>query len=195
METLPMPLDAMNGLPNGLAEFRVGSPGEILALLKQLADGNVTLSLSTPAGHQAVEVLEPGFGQRADLGIVDEDALHDAALELALVAAELVAGRGVLELRDQHRAGALELDDLVPVAAAGGLEHLFAGLLDGLVVLQQGGVHGGVRSGHHHERPIGVSTCGRIAVQASCSGSTRATHSAMIASSLRRLAWVRRRLR
>jgi len=50
METLPMPLDAMSGLPNGLAEFRVSSPAEILTLLKQLADGNVSISLSTPDG-------------------------------------------------------------------------------------------------------------------------------------------------
>src|SRR5947208_728622 len=67
-------------------------------------------------GEQVVEVVEPGLGELADLGVVDEDALHDARLELCLVLAERVVGGVVLELRDQQRAGAFELEDLVPVA-------------------------------------------------------------------------------
>lgn len=89
METLPMPLDAMTGLPNGLAEFRVGSPAEILALLKQLADGNVTLSLSTPAGAAAtatVWALDPQRG----LLCLSADA-HDVQLQSLLECDEVVA--------------------------------------------------------------------------------------------------------
>lgn len=65
METLPMPLDAMSGLPGGLAEFRVSSPAEILTLLKQLADGNVSITLSTPDGARTtatVWALDPQRG-------------------------------------------------------------------------------------------------------------------------------------
>lgn len=66
METLPMPLDAMSGTSHqGLAEFRVSAPAEILALLKQLADGNHTLSLSTPDGASyasTVWALDPARG-------------------------------------------------------------------------------------------------------------------------------------
>lgn len=57
METLPMPLDAMTGANPGLAEFRVGSPAEIVALLRQLADGNVSLGLSTPGGASCTATL------------------------------------------------------------------------------------------------------------------------------------------
>ena len=32
--------------------------------------------------HQPVQVVQPGLGQVADLGVVDQDALHDARLEL-----------------------------------------------------------------------------------------------------------------
>ncbi|WP_292452269.1 flagellar brake protein [Methylibium sp.] len=65
METLPMPLDAMSGASPGLAEFRVDAPGEIRGLLKQLADGNVVLSLSSPGGARCsatVWALDPGRG-------------------------------------------------------------------------------------------------------------------------------------
>ncbi len=65
-------------------------------------------------------------------------------LSCASSAASGCVGGGVLELRDQQRAGAFELDHLVPVAAAGGVEHVLAGLLDGLVVVEQCGVHAGV---------------------------------------------------
>src|SRR3982751_5705693 len=75
-----------------------------------------------PAGQDVVEVLEPGLGQLADLGIVDQDALHQARLQLRLVGRQRMLGSSGLELGDQHRARALELDDLVPVAAARRLE-------------------------------------------------------------------------
>lgn len=60
-----MPLDAMSGASPGLAEFRVDAPAEIFGLLRQLADGNVALHLSTPGGARCsatVWALDPGRG-------------------------------------------------------------------------------------------------------------------------------------
>src|SRR5688572_823471 len=37
--------------------------------------------------EDVVELLEPGLGEVADLGVVDEDALHDARLQLRLLGA------------------------------------------------------------------------------------------------------------
>ena len=65
METLPMPLEAMSGSPHGLGEFRVNSPAEVFSLLKQCADGNVLLSLSSPEGAAyttTVWALDPARG-------------------------------------------------------------------------------------------------------------------------------------
>ncbi|MGA0611568.1 flagellar brake protein [Caldimonas sp. KR1-144] len=56
METLPMPLDGGRSDP-GLDEFRVRAPAEVLALLRQLADTNTLLHLSTPAGHGYMTTL------------------------------------------------------------------------------------------------------------------------------------------
>jgi c-di-GMP-binding flagellar brake protein YcgR len=89
METLPMPLEAMRGADPGLAEFRVGSPGEIFGLLKQLADGNVALSLSTPDGASyatTVWALDPGRG----LLCLSADA-RDHQLQALLESDEVVA--------------------------------------------------------------------------------------------------------
>src|SRR5690348_5669725 len=83
-----------------------------------------------PAGQDVVEVLEPRLGELADLGVVEQDALHQSRLQLRLVGRQRMLGGGALQLRDQHRARALELDDLVPLAAARGLEHVLARLLD-----------------------------------------------------------------
>lgn len=60
-----MPLGSMSGASPGLAEFRVEAPGEIFGLLKQLADGNVALTLSTPGAARCtatVWALDPGRG-------------------------------------------------------------------------------------------------------------------------------------
>ena len=50
METLPMPLDALAAQPGGLDDFRISSPREIGAMLKQLSDGNVRLNLNASDG-------------------------------------------------------------------------------------------------------------------------------------------------
>ena len=64
MQTLPMPLDAMGGSQD-LSDFRVGSPSEIVALLRRFVDGNVLLNLSTPEGAgytTTVWALDPARG-------------------------------------------------------------------------------------------------------------------------------------
>lgn len=50
METMPMPLDAMDGHSDQLSEFRVESRAEIAIILRQLADASIMMSLSTPSG-------------------------------------------------------------------------------------------------------------------------------------------------
>lgn len=89
METLPMPLDAMGAQGHELAEFRVGSPAEVLALLKQLADANAPLTLSTPDGANCsatVWALDPQRG----LLCLSADAL-DVQLQSLLESDEVVA--------------------------------------------------------------------------------------------------------
>ena len=81
METLPMPLDAM-GASHDLSQFRVGSPAEIVALLRQLADGNVLVHLSTPEGGSystTVWALDPARGMLC----LSADA-HDHKLQALL---------------------------------------------------------------------------------------------------------------
>jgi c-di-GMP-binding flagellar brake protein YcgR len=88
METLPMPLDAM-GASHDLSPFRVGSPAEIVALLRQLADGNVLVHLSTPEGGSyttTVWALDPARG----LLCLAADA-HDHKLQALLESEEVVA--------------------------------------------------------------------------------------------------------
>ena len=80
----------------------------------------------------------------ADLGVVEQDALHDARLQLALFGGQLLPAGRMLELRDQQHAGALELDDLIPVAGTGGRQHVGAGLFNRFVVAEELGVHHGI---------------------------------------------------
>ncbi|MEP6875170.1 MAG: flagellar regulator YcgR PilZN domain-containing protein [Burkholderiales bacterium] len=47
---MPMSLDALGATPGGLDEFRLGTPREIVAVLRQLYDGNVQLALNARDG-------------------------------------------------------------------------------------------------------------------------------------------------
>jgi len=67
METMPMPLDAL-GAANGLGEFRVDSPREVTALLRQLCDGNVTLNLNASDGSVVSATLWAFDTDRGSLG-------------------------------------------------------------------------------------------------------------------------------
>lgn len=88
-ETLPMPLSAMSGSPAGLDEFRVGSPAEVLGLLKQCADGNVLLNLSSPDGTGYTSTVWAIDAQR---GIVCLSAdANDVKLQCLLESDEVVA--------------------------------------------------------------------------------------------------------
>jgi flagellar brake protein len=50
METLPMPLDALSAQHGGLDEFRITSPREISAMLRQFQDSNLLLNLNGSNG-------------------------------------------------------------------------------------------------------------------------------------------------
>lgn len=81
-----MPLNAMGA---GLDEFRVSSPAEIVSLIKQLADGNVLVNLSTPEGAcygSTVWALDPARG----LVCLSADA-NDPKLQALLESSEVVA--------------------------------------------------------------------------------------------------------
>jgi c-di-GMP-binding flagellar brake protein YcgR len=67
METMPMPLDAL-GAANGLGEFRVDSPREVTALLRQLCDGNITLNLNASDGSVVSATLWAFDTERGSLG-------------------------------------------------------------------------------------------------------------------------------
>jgi c-di-GMP-binding flagellar brake protein YcgR len=65
LDTMPMSLDALAASPGGLDDFRVSSPPEVLALLKQLADGNVMVNLNSSSGGvytSTVWSLDPARG-------------------------------------------------------------------------------------------------------------------------------------
>lgn len=50
MDTLPMPLEALAREHGSLDDFRLSSPTEIKAVLRQLVDGNVPLNINGPDG-------------------------------------------------------------------------------------------------------------------------------------------------
>jgi c-di-GMP-binding flagellar brake protein YcgR len=66
METLPMPLESLSAQHGGLDEFRISSPREIVAMLKQFQDGNVLLNLNGSNGAMLSTTLwslDPARGQ------------------------------------------------------------------------------------------------------------------------------------
>lgn len=50
MDTLPMTLDALPRTAGGLDDFRITSPAEVKAMLRQLVDGSVPLNINGPDG-------------------------------------------------------------------------------------------------------------------------------------------------
>lgn len=50
MDTLPMTLEALPRTAGGLDDFRITSPSEIKAMLRQLVDGSVPLNINGPDG-------------------------------------------------------------------------------------------------------------------------------------------------
>ncbi|WP_235582297.1 flagellar brake protein [Rhizobacter sp. Root1221] len=65
LDTLPKSLDALASAPGALDDFRITSSAEVLALLKQLADGNVLVNLNSSNGGvytSTVWALDPDRG-------------------------------------------------------------------------------------------------------------------------------------
>lgn len=88
METMPMPLDALGAANNGLGEFRVDSPREVTALLRQLCNGNVTLNLNASDGSAVSATLWALDTDRGSLGFNVEPT--DSALPALLECEEVV---------------------------------------------------------------------------------------------------------
>src|SRR5881628_509797 len=80
---MPMPLDALGAGPGGLDEFRISTPREIAAMLRQLYDGNVVLNLNAPDGSVVRGTVWTMDSERGSLGFnIDADDLGlDALLE------------------------------------------------------------------------------------------------------------------
>ncbi len=79
METMPMPLEALGAGPGGLDEFRISAPREIAAMLRQLYDGNVTLSLNAADGSVVRGTVWTMDSERGSLGLgidAGDPALH-----------------------------------------------------------------------------------------------------------------------
>jgi c-di-GMP-binding flagellar brake protein YcgR len=83
METQPMPLQALAAHPGGLDDFRITSPREIAAMLKQLGDGNVRLNLNSPDGRVLGATLWTidSVRDRLSFGVDENDPVLPALLE------------------------------------------------------------------------------------------------------------------
>jgi flagellar brake protein len=90
MQTLPVPL----GAPGALDEFRVCAPAEVQGLLKNLIDGNVLVTLSTPEGLSYTTTVWSIDAQRGVLSM-SADAADPRMADL--VDAEEVVGVGYLQ--------------------------------------------------------------------------------------------------
>jgi c-di-GMP-binding flagellar brake protein YcgR len=76
---MPMPLDALGAGPGGLDEFRIGTPREIAAMLRQLYDGNVMLNLNAADGSVVRGTVWTMDSERGSLGFnidAGDPALH-----------------------------------------------------------------------------------------------------------------------
>src|SRR6185369_4200252 len=90
METLPMPLDAMDGASaRGLSEFRVDSPAEVNAFLRQIVAGNVLVQLSSPEGGHYNTTLWTADAARRVLSFAAQ--ANDPGLQRLLESQEAVA--------------------------------------------------------------------------------------------------------
>ncbi|MNW04190.1 hypothetical protein D3C71_2002470 [compost metagenome] len=87
------------------------------------------------------DLREPGLGQRADLGIVAQDALHDARLFTALLGQQFLFLGFEAQLLDQYRTGTFVACNAFPVFPPCGLKHLEAAVFYGLVVIDQAMLH------------------------------------------------------
>lgn len=84
-----MPLDSLGAGPGGLDEFRVSAPREINAMLRQLYDGNVQVTLSASDGSMLRATVWAMDSERGSIGFsIDAD---DPSLNTLLECQEVVA--------------------------------------------------------------------------------------------------------
>ena len=83
-----MPLDALGAAPGGLDDFRITTPREIAAMLRQLVDGNVELYLNAANGSVVHATLWTVDAERGSLGLSVE--ADDPALQAMLECQEVV---------------------------------------------------------------------------------------------------------
>lgn len=78
LDTLPMALDALSATHGGLEDFRVTSPAEVMTLLKQLADGNLTVNLNGASGVYATSIwtLDPARGTMSFSADADDNQVQ-----------------------------------------------------------------------------------------------------------------------
>jgi len=88
MQTMPAPLDAMEA-SSGLGEFLIGSPAEIAALLKDCANGDVVLNLSSPRGAHYSSTVWAVDSARGQLSLTAEP--NDVQVQNLLEDGEVVA--------------------------------------------------------------------------------------------------------
>ncbi|HEU4457638.1 MAG TPA: flagellar regulator YcgR PilZN domain-containing protein [Methylibium sp.] len=112
MQTMPAPLDALEA-SSGLGEFLVGSQAEIVALLKNCADGDVVLNLSSPRGAHYSSTVWAVDAARGTLSLTAEP--NDVQLQNLLEDGEVVAV-GYLEAVKLQ----FDLTDLMLVRGVGG---------------------------------------------------------------------------
>lgn len=91
METLPIPLGQLSGGPGSLDDFRVYAPTEVQALLRDLINGNVLVTLNTPEGVSyttTVWAIDPARGVLTLAADADNQRVHDLvdAEEVVVVA-------------------------------------------------------------------------------------------------------------
>jgi flagellar brake protein len=78
-----MPLHSLAAQPGGLDDFRITSPREIIAMLKQLCDGSVRLNLNTPDGSVLSAMLwtVDSTRDRLSFGVDENDTVLPSLLE------------------------------------------------------------------------------------------------------------------
>ena len=88
MNTSPAPLDALSG-PASLGDFRVAEPREIVAMLRELCDGNVPLNLHAGPGDAYTTTLWTMDIDRGTMSFC-ADVADDACMQTLLGGEEVV---------------------------------------------------------------------------------------------------------
>ncbi|MNN96383.1 hypothetical protein D3C81_2153580 [compost metagenome] len=88
-----------------------------------------------------LDLGQPGLGQGTDLGVVAQNALHDAGLFAALLGQQLLLLRLEAQLLDQHGTGAFIAHHAFPVLVTRGFQHLGAGVFYRSVKIHQTMLH------------------------------------------------------